>query len=232
MDVPEHDEIIRNIARVRERIAHAAGRAGRAEDAVTLIAVTKTIPPERIQAAYEAGIRDFGENYVQEAMEKRRDSLLGWADARWHFIGHLQSNKARDVAGRFAVIHSVDSVSLARALGKRAQAAGGSIDILLEVKLDPSETKFGLAPQEIPTAIAHIEEIAGVTIRGLMGMPPYGSDPEDSRPYFRTLHTLFTQMSAQMQEILSMGMTADFEIAVEEGATHLRVGTAIFGKRR
>ncbi len=233
MNVVEHDQITDNVAQVRERIARAARRVGRLPDAITLIAVTKTISPEGVQAAHKAGVRDFGENYVQEAAEKRRDPLLGWPDARWHFIGHLQSNKARDVVGRYAVIQSVDSVTLAQALSKRAQIAGvGDVDILLEVKLDPSDAKFGLAPEEIPAMIARIAPIQGVAIRGLMGMPPFAADPEESRPYFRRMQTLFTEMPDHMQGILSMGMTADFEIAVEEGATHVRVGTAIFGKRR
>jgi pyridoxal phosphate enzyme (YggS family) len=225
------DPIAENIRRVRERIAQAARRSGRAEESVTLIAVTKTIAVARIAAAYAEGIRDFGENYVQEARAKIGTPPLDKDDLRWHFIGHLQTNKARDVLGRFALLHSVDSLALATALDKRAQATGQSADILLEVKLDPSATKFGFAPEATLEAAAQICALPGLRLCGLMGMAPFTADPEAARPAFRQLHSLFRQLPAAAQQSLSMGMTGDFEVAIEEGATHVRIGTAIFGPR-
>lgn len=224
-------EIAGNIARVRERIAQAAGRAGRRPESVTLIAVTKTVTPDRIAEAYAAGIRDFGENYVQEALTKRGMPPLDGQDICWHFIGHLQSNKVKDVVGRFALVQSVDSLSLASEIGRRARKVGLTADILLEVKLDAVEAKFGFAPETTLEAAAQIVGLDGVRLCGLMGMAPFGDDPEQARPHFRRLYGLFRQLPPETHQTLSMGMTGDFEVAVEEGATHVRIGTALFGKR-
>ena len=234
-------EIRANIAAVRQRIASACRRAGRDPDAVTLIAVTKTQPPDRIAAAYEGGARHFGENYVQESLGKVGQPPLDWPDAEWHFIGHLQSNKARDLfpkegfgskGARFALIQSVDSLALARELARRAQMRGVAASLLLEVKLDPAPAKFGFAPETALAEAARIQELDGVELRGLMGMAPFAADPEAARPYFRRLRELYQQLPAPCRQVLSMGMTGDFETAIAEGATHVRIGTAIFGARQ
>ena len=220
--------IANNIALIRERFIAAALRAGRDPNEITLVAVTKTVPRVRMREAFEAGIRDFGESYYQEWREKA-DHLD--ESIRWHFIGHVQSNKTRYLTGRFALIHSVDSVELARALGERAMRQGGVQPILLEVKLDPAETKFGISLESCVDIACSVSEIKGLDLRGFMGMAPYGQDPEMSRPRFRRLQQQFSQLPDPHRKALSMGMTGDFEVAIEEGATHVRVGTAIFGAR-
>ena len=231
-----------NIAAVQQRIATACERVGRNPDTVTLIAVSKTQPPELMVAAYQAGIRHFGENYVQEALSKVGRPPLDWQDVHWHFIGHLQRNKARDIfpAGndaRFTLIQSVDSVdslALAEELDRRAVRSGKKLPVLLEVKLDPAPAKFGFAPETLLAEVARVQALEGLQRQGLMGMAPFATDPEASRPFFRQLHGLFIQLGdlvgSQIQS-LSMGMTGDFETAIEEGATHVRIGTAIFGPR-
>jgi pyridoxal phosphate enzyme (YggS family) len=225
-------DIAGKLARIRERIAQAAARSGRSAEAVALVAVTKTVEPARIAQAYAAGLRDFGENYMQEALAKIGQPPLDRSDMRWHFIGHLQRNKARDAVGRFALIQSVDSVALAKEIGRRAQRAGQEAAILLEVKLDTgTEAKFGLAPEVALETAAEVREIAGVQLQGLMGMAPFHPDPEQARPPFRRLHALFQQLPPAARQTLSMGMTGDFEVAIEEGATLVRIGTGIFGKR-
>jgi pyridoxal phosphate enzyme (YggS family) len=206
-----------NLEQIRERIARAAERAGRAPSSVTLIAVSKTVPVERIREAAAAGQRDFGENYVQEMTPK-----IAELAARWHFIGHLQRNKAKDVAGKVALVHTVDTVELAQALGKRA--ASGQ-DVLAQVNLAGEATKSGVSADELPRLIDGIRGAAGVRLVGLMTIPPPG---DDNRARFRQLAELArTHGLAE----LSMGMSDDFETAIEEGATLVRVGTAIFGAR-
>jgi pyridoxal phosphate enzyme (YggS family) len=224
-------QIALNIARVRERIAQAASRSGREADSITLLAVTKTIAPERIIEAYAEGLRNFGENYVQEALAKMDVPLMKRQDMRWHFIGHLQRNKVRDVVGRFTLIQSVDSLALAQEIGKRSQQIGSVADLLLEVKLDPAAAKFGIAPAAVLDTADAVRQIAGIRLCGLMGMAPFASDPEAARPSFRQLYLLFRQLPVEAQQTLSMGMTGDFEIAIEEGTTLVRIGTAIFGPR-
>ena len=220
-----------NSARVRERMAAAAARAGRPVDSITLLAVSKTVEAARIVEAYHAGIRHFGENYVQEALAKIKDAELDRPDIRWHFIGHLQRNKVRSVVERFALIQSVDSIPLAQEIGKRAQQAGKTADILLEIKLEPAETKYGITPEAALQTAEQVGQVAGVRLQGLMGMAPFASDAEAARPCFRQLYTLFRQLPPAAQQTLSMGMTGDFEVAIEEGATLVRIGTAIFGTR-
>jgi PLP dependent protein len=225
-------EITANVAQVRARIAQAAERAGRNAEDITLVAVSKTMPPAQLVAAYSAGIRHFGENYVQEAVAKVAAPELALPDIQWHFIGHLQSNKVREVVGRFAMIHSVDTVALAQEIARRAQRSGLTVPILLEVKLDPAATKFGFEPNALPEAVAAMMPLVGVRLCGLMGMASYGLDPEQSRPCFRELRQQFARLPVAAQQTLSMGMTGDFEVAIEEGATHVRIGTALFGKRQ
>jgi len=213
-----------NIARVQQRIAEAANRAGRQESEITLVAVTKKQPVSVIAEALAVGLLDIGENYVQEAQEKRDAIGAG----RWHLLGHLQSNKAKFAVSIFDLIQSVDSVKLAQAIGAQAQGRGKTQAILLQVHLGGEETKTGFAPAEALDAAGQLAAIPGLALRGLMGIAPNGVD---ARPYFRDLRRLYDALSAAHRQILSMGMTGDFETAIEEGATMIRVGTAIFGPR-
>jgi len=223
--------IAERLAAVRSRIDAAEKRSGQQPGAVTLVAVTKNVETSRILDAVIAGVRDCGENYVQEALLKQ-DALSGGQIAiRWHFIGHLQRNKARDVVGRFALIHSIDSLPLARAIGERAHQSGLEARILLQVKLDPSQTKFGIGFDDAMRTLDAAREIPGIKVIGLMGMAPFTDQAETSRISFRSLRSLFDRLPPDSRQVLSMGMTADFEVAIEEGATLVRVGTAIFGPR-
>ncbi len=225
--------IAENLARVRERIEAAASRAGRDPKTVRLVAVTKTVEPERIREALDAGAKTFGENYIQEAQKK---ILVLGTQASWHFIGHLQKNKAKYAVRLFESIHSVDGFALAEELNRVALKEGKIQNILLQVDLGGEETKFG-APEE--TVIKICENISGleaVRVKGLMTLPPFSDEPEDSRPYFKKLRLLQDRLAElkipriSMEE-LPMGMSGDFEVAIEEGATLVRVGTAIFGPR-
>lgn len=221
-----------NIDRVRERIASACARAGRREDNVRLIAVSKTFPAEQIRAAYAAGLRDFGENRVQEAAAKRL--ALQDPGITWHLIGHLQSNKAARALELFDWIHSVDSAGLAAKLDRAAAATGKRLPILLEVNLGGEASKSGVAEEEAASVAAALHEYSNLALRGLMTIPPFFEDPQQARPYFRRLRELAERLrsaGATGMTELSMGMSHDFEVAIEEGATLIRVGTAIFGAR-
>ncbi len=205
---------------------------GRDPESVQLVAVSKTVPVERLREAVAAGQRQFGENYLQEAQPKI--VALG-PDLRWHFIGHLQSKKAKAVVELFHLIHSVDRLRLAQALEAAAARRGKIQDILIQVMMSPEDTKSGAPPAEVPTLLKEIAQMSHLRVRGLMTMPPW-LPPEEVRPYFRALRELRDQLRAQGvlpadAVELSMGMTADFEVAVQEGATLIRVGTAIFGAR-
>ncbi len=219
------------LAEVRLRIGDAALRASRKPESIQLCAVSKTKPASAIRAAYEAGQRDFGENYVQELLQKAEE-LRDLSELRWHAIGTLQRNKAKDVAKVAALVHTVDRAELARDLGKRALALGRVLPVLVEVNIAGEASKSGCAPDEAGALIGAVAETQGLQIRGLMTMPPFDDDPERSRPYFRALYELRERHggSAALPE-LSMGMSHDFGIAIEEGATIVRVGTAIFGAR-
>jgi pyridoxal phosphate enzyme (YggS family) len=214
-----------NLARVRERLARAAERAGRRADDVLLIGVSKTVDVDRIQAAIAAGIRALGENRVQEARGKV--AALGRPVA-WHLIGHLQTNKVKDALELFDVIHSLDRLELARELERRAAARGRAIDALLQVNVAGEASKGGVSPDGVGEALDAIGKLAHVTVRGLMTIPPEAARPEDARPWFRRLRERAERHGLRE---LSMGMSGDFEVAVEEGATMVRVGTAIFGAR-
>ena len=213
-----------NIRNIEKRIARACERAGRSPDEVTLVAVTKTFPPEAIEAAFEAGLRDFGENRVQEA-EPKIEQLKN-LNLAWHMVGHLQTNKAKTALQLFDIIHSVDSIKLAEALSRRTER---KIPILLEVNLSKEATKYGFTEEEISSAIKQISSLPNLEIKGLMTMAPYVTDPEEMRPVFHRLRELRDMMGLEQ---LSMGMTDDFEVAIEEGATIVRIGRAIFGGRR
>ena len=215
-----------NLEAVRERMRRALERAGRAPDSAALMAVTKTQPPQRIREAYAAGQRLFGENRVQEF--ERKSPGLDLPGAEWHLIGTLQSNKARRAATLFAAIQSVDSERLAGRLDAAAAEAGRHLPVFLEVKLSPEATKGGCAEGDLPALAEAVRELPHLDLQGLMCIPPFTERPEDARPFFRRLREWQDRLGLPG---LSMGMTHDFEIALEEGATLVRVGTAIFGER-
>ncbi len=221
------------VAAVRERIARAAARAGRQDGEVTLVAVAKTHPPERVREAFAAGLVDFGENKVQEA-EGKVAALADLAGARWHMVGHLQANKARKAVTLFDRIHSVDDVSLARRLEKAGAEQRKRVRVLVQVDLAGEESKFGLDEARLFPALEMMRGLKSVRVEGLMGFPPYEDDPERARPHFRRLRELRDAALARdllLGRDLSMGMSHDLEVAIEEGATLVRVGTALFGER-
>lgn len=226
--------IAANLARVRERIARAADRVGRGVEEITLIAVSKTFPAEAIRAAYELGMRDFGENRVQE-WEAKSTQLTDLHDAMWHLIGHLQSNKAKKAAHLFHRVDSVDSLALAQKLDSAAREAGKQLGILIEVKLGSEETKSGVIAEELPDLADGISRLSNLDLRGLMTVPPFSEHAEDVRRYFRQLRELRDDLSGRVGfalPVLSMGMSHDFDVAIEEGATETRIGTGIFGERK
>jgi hypothetical protein len=207
---------------------------GREREEVTLVGVTKTFPAEMVREAVRAGVRDIGENYVQEALRKREE--VTGPDVRWHFIGHLQSNKVKSVAEWVHLVHALESRSLAKELDARAAQAGRTIDALVEVNTTGESSKFGLPPDRVAEFVRSLEEFSHIRIAGLMTIGPFLPDPEGSRPMFRMLRTLRDRLAQRPQpnldlRHLSMGMTGDFEVAIEEGATLIRIGTAIFGTR-
>jgi PLP dependent protein len=219
------NEVGHNIERVRERSEAAAKRAGRQPEDVRLVAVSKTVEPERIEAALTAGQMCFGESKVQEAKAKI-PAVSG--RAHWHLVGHLQTNKAREAVALFELIHSVDSVKLAAELNKWAERAGKTQAILLEINVSGEASKFGLKPEDLDAALNEINKLPRLEVQGLMTIAPFKENAEEVRPDFRRLREL--RDATGLRE-LSMGMTHDFEIAIEEGATLVRIGTAIFGER-
>ena len=214
--------IAENLAELRRRITEACARAGRDPASVTLVAVSKTKPAEAVREALAAGQRHFGENYVQEFLPKQQAVGEG---AIWHFVGRLQRNKAKDLVGRVALIHGVDSLALAETISRRAAAARVIQDVLVEVNFGGEASKGGVAPSESAALLDAMATLVGIRVRGLMVMPPPEEDP---RPHFRAAREL---AAARGLPELSMGMTADFEVAIEEGSTLVRIGTAAFGKR-
>ena len=225
--------IAENILSVEQRIKKACERAGRDRSEVTLICVTKTMPVEDLQQAYDAGQRCFGENRVQEINDKFPRLPK---DIQWHMIGHLQRNKVKYLMDKAVMIHSVDSAQIAQTVSKEAVKAGRVMDILLEVNAAGEESKFGLSYDQVLPLVREIAPLPGIRICGLMTVAPYTDDPQTNRVFFRKIRELAVDINRQCidnvsMHILSMGMTGDFEIAIEEGATHIRVGTAIFGSR-
>ena len=229
--------IAENIAQVRGRIAAAAAGVKRNPDSITLMAVSKTVEPERVRQAYAAGLRVFGENRVQEFAEKAA-ALKDLKDAEWHLIGHLQSNKAKKAAELFHAVDSIDSLRLAEKLDVAAEQMGKILPVFIEIKVGAEETKAGI-PLDSPELEDLLRGAAGLEhleIRGLMTVPPYTENPEGARMYFRLLRDLRDKIAARklpriQMNVLSMGMSHDFEVAIEEGSTCVRVGTAIFGAR-
>lgn len=219
-----------NIERVLERIEKAKERAGR-KDHVYLLGATKGVLPEKISQAYKAGLKLFGENRVQEAIpkiEKLKDLNI-----EWHFIGHLQKNKAKDAVEYFSLIQSVDSIGLAKRLQQIAQIEEKIIPVLIEINIGNEITKFGFKIEELPQAIDEIQKMENLKLKGVMAIPPYSPDPEKVRPYFREMYKIYEKLSSIFSSIeyLSIGMSEDFEVAIEEGSNMVRIGRAIFGER-
>jgi PLP dependent protein len=229
----ETTSIAANLAAVRARLDRAAERAGRDPASVTLVGVSKTMPPERLRAAYDAGLRHFGENRVQEGVAKVDE--LAFPDATWHLIGHLQTNKARPAARAFDIVHSVDSDRVAEALSREADKLGRDLRVLLEVNYGGEESKFGVEPSAALPLAQLTAGLPRLHLVGLMTVAPHVADPEDVRPIFRGMREIGDRIRAVLAHSgewhLSMGMTNDFEVAVQEGATIVRVGRAIFGER-
>jgi pyridoxal phosphate enzyme (YggS family) len=226
--------IAATIEQIRDRIARRCTTAGRDPSDVTLLAVTKTFPADRVQAVVRSGVLDIGENYVQELLLKR--AALNDDRLRWHFIGHLQSNKVRQIIDWVSLIHAVDSVSLATEIDARAARARRIVDVLLEVNTTGESSKFGLRPAATPGFVKQIEGFSHLRVAGLMTIGPFLPDPEGSRPMFRELRLLRDELATLSQENvamkhLSMGMSGDYEVAIDEGATIVRLGTALFGSR-
>lgn len=222
-----------NLNQVEENIRTACEKSGRSREEVTLIAVSKTKPVSLLKEAYDAGVRDFGENKVQEMCEKYE---VMEKDICWHMIGHLQTNKVKYLIGKTALIHSVDSYKLACEIEKQAAKQDCIMDILIEVNIAEEESKFGLAEEEVIHLVKEVAKLAHVRIKGLMTVAPYVVDSEENRPFFRKIKQLSVDIDNQnidnvSMNILSMGMTGDYMVAIEEGATMVRVGTGIFGER-
>ena len=222
-----------NLAEVQSRVEQACKRAGRDVAEVTLIAVSKTKPVTDLQEIYNAGVRDFGENKVQEMCDKMENMPK---DIKWHMIGHLQRNKVKYIVGNVALIHSVDSYRLAEEINIQAKKKGIVVPILVEVNIADETTKFGVSKEDAMELVRQIASLDALSIKGLMTIAPYVVDPEENRAYFRKIKELSVDIDNQnidnvSMDILSMGMTGDFEVAIEEGATMVRVGTGIFGKR-
>ncbi|MBI4562905.1 MAG: YggS family pyridoxal phosphate-dependent enzyme [Candidatus Rokubacteria bacterium] len=226
-------DVAANLGAVQERIARAARNAGRRAEEVLLVAVSKSVDAERIRQAIAAGVPALGENRVQEARGKI--SILG-RQVPWHLVGRLQTNKAKDAVVLFDMIHSLDRVELGRELDRRSRALGKVLDVLVEVNVSAEATKGGFLPDRLKDALETLAPLAGIRLRGLMTMPPLSDDPEASRPWFRQLRELAAEargwgLEGVEMTHLSMGMSGDFEVAVAEGATIVRIGTAIFGPR-
>ena len=222
-----------NLKEVEENIVQACKRAGRDREEVTLIAVSKTKPVAMIEEAIDYGMKNFGENKVQEMTEKM-DTIS--EKLNWHLIGHLQRNKVKYIVDRVYLIHSVDSLRLAQQIDEEAKKKDVVCNVLIEVNIANEESKFGVSKEELKNLLDEIKNLTNIQVKGLMTIAPFVDDPEDNRKYFREMHKLFVDMSHEnadniKMEILSMGMTGDYQVAIEEGATMVRVGTGIFGER-
>lgn len=226
--------ITENINEVRKNMEKACRVSGRNPEEVSLIAVSKTKPVSMLQEAYDAGCRDFGENKVQEIMDKI-DRLP--SDIRWHMIGHLQTNKVKYIVGKVFLIHSVDSLHLAEAISKEAVKQNTTVNILIEVNVAKEDTKFGAMAEDTVSLVEKIALLPGICVKGLMTIAPYVENPQENRQYFVKLRQLAVDIKSKNidnvhMDILSMGMTGDYMVAIEEGATYVRVGTGIFGERQ
>lgn len=238
IDITDSAAISDRLQSVRERVDAACARVGRSVHEVTLIGVTKTFPVETVMAAREAGLTHFGENKAQELIEKARvvPGEIRSGDVTWHMIGHLQRNKAKDVVEYADLFHALDSERLAAAVDKRAAGDGRIVPCLVQVKVSREESKYGIPPEETHAFLDRVSHLENIRVRGLMTIATFVNDPEDVRPEFRRLRELFDTYDASANprtemRYLSMGMSGDFEVAIEEGATHVRIGSAIFGSR-
>ncbi|AOT68437.1 YggS family pyridoxal phosphate-dependent enzyme [Geosporobacter ferrireducens] len=225
-------QITDNITDIRQEIADTCKKLGKKPEEVQLIAVTKTIEPERINEAIANGITDIGENKVQEIMDKY--TLV--SPINWHMIGHLQTNKVKYIIDKVKLIHSLDRISLAEEIQKRAERINRAVDVLVQVNIGQEETKSGIEPDEVYDFVAALRPFSYIQVKGLMTVAPYKEDPEEVRPYFNTMKEVFERIRAKNlpgieMKYLSMGMTNDYKVAIEEGANIIRVGTAIFGSR-
>lgn len=226
--------VVENLAEVERRVRAACERSGRSRDEVTLIAVSKTKPVSMIEELLPGGTRDFGENKVQELCEKYE--LLP-RDIRWHLIGHLQRNKVKYIVDKACLVHSVDSLRLARAISEEGVKKQVTVPVLIEVNIAGEESKYGVKPEETESLIREIAKLPAISIQGLMTIAPFVEDPEDNRTYFANMKKLCVDIKGKnidnvVMNVLSMGMTGDYEVAIEEGATMIRVGTGIFGERK
>ena len=226
------DEFDLNLKAVNEKLEKAIQKSGRRRDDIILLAATKTVDVDTINYAINSGIGYIGENKVQELLSKQ-DGII---NVHHHFIGHLQTNKVKDIINRVELIHSVDSIKLAKEISKQAEKNNRVMDILLEINIGDEDSKWGFTPNSVPDAINEITSFKNVRICGLMAIPPICENPEDNRKYFKKMYTLFEDLKSKnidncFMNVLSMGMSDDFDIAIEEGATLVRVGTALFGKR-
>ncbi|ODM25360.1 YggS family pyridoxal phosphate-dependent enzyme [Acetivibrio mesophilus] len=231
--IGELDYIKRNLYSVMERIEKAASKSGRSAKDIKLVAVTKTVEPDRILKILDEGIVDLGENRVQE-LTKKYDILN--RECKWHLIGHLQTNKVKYIVDKVSLIHSVDRIELAKEIQKKAEAIGKTIDVLVQVNVSGEESKFGICVQEAYGLVREINSMANVRVKGLMTMAPYAENPEGIRYVFSRLRDLSIDINKEKldnssMDILSMGMSNDFEVAIEEGANVVRIGTALFGRR-
>ena len=238
--LPEEVDVViaHRVEQILERIDGACRRVGRASDDVTLIAVTKTFPLETVQAAYDAGLRHFGENRVQELVAKATalPGVCCGGDVHWHMIGHVQRNKAKDVVTHADFVHSIDSPRLAAELDRRAEVAEKVMDCLIQVNVSGESSKFGLVPEAVPAFLDQLRSCEHLRLAGFMTLASPAADPEEVRPQFRLLREISHSAAGSHNELfsrhfLSMGMSGDFEVAIEEGATHVRVGSALFGAR-
>ena len=226
--------ISENLRAVRQKMREACETAGRSSDEVMLIAVSKTKPVEMLLEAYDEGCRHFGENKVQELVDKY-EVMPG--DIKWHMIGHLQRNKVKYIVDKVYMIHSVDSLRLAEEISKEAVKKSVTVSVLIEVNVAGEESKFGVAPSELEALVRHIAVLPGIAVKGLMTIAPYVDNPEDNRRYFAALKQLSVDITKKnidniTMNVLSMGMTGDYTVAIEEGASYVRVGTGIFGERQ
>jgi PLP dependent protein len=230
---PTTEELTTRLSGIRDRIALACGRVGRDPESVRLVGVTKTFPTELVRRARAAGLRDFGENRVQEFLQKADEvpGELDGGDIRWHLIGHLQRNKAKDIVERASLFHALDSRRLAAELDRRLEAVGRTLPCLVQVNVSGEESKFGIEADELKLFLADIDSFRHLEVRGLMTIAAPADDPEEVRPQFRLLRDLLREHGTPEMNELSMGMSGDFEVAVEEGATIIRIGSLIFGER-
>lgn len=218
------------LKQIRSTLSETAEKCGRNTEEITLLGVSKTFPAEAVRVYLSAGLKDFGESYIQEAREKTAELADCVPTPNWHFIGHLQTNKAKYAAAMFSTVHSVDTIELAHELNKRAIALNRTIDVYIQVNVSGEGSKSGLSPAYLPALLDGLNGLSGLIPKGLMTMPPYDPDPEMSRPHFAALRELRDKYAPNLPG-LSMGMSGDFEVAIEEGATIVRVGTALFGQR-